>query len=159
MIECTIDTHILAEILMQYSSAKPNLPLTETEFLTLKILSKVNQCILSGGFDGIVVASAFAFIEIINQFQNVSKGKFSLSKLIGLLNQPPDWFIVEPYSSETAKFLISVPKYNLLQENVELADAIHVATAMQRGPQTYLATLDGVLSRLNYKNLGIKHLA
>ncbi len=158
MIECIVDTHILAEILIQYSAIKPNSSLTETEFLTPKILSKINPCIESDGFNGVVVASTFAFIEILNQFQKVSKGLFELPKLIGLLNQPPSWFIVEPYNIETVYHLISVPKYNLKRERVELADAIHVATAIQRGPNTFLATHDGILSRLNYQNLEIIHL-
>ncbi|MEP7317094.1 MAG: hypothetical protein ABI921_00075 [Panacibacter sp.] len=158
MIECTIDTHILAEILIKYSALKPNSLFDENELLTSKILNKINTCIDSNGFEGVVIASTFAFIEIINQFQKVSKGMFNVSKLIGLLNQPPDWFIIEPYTKETAFYLISVPKYNLNHESVELADAIHVATAIQRGPNTFLATHDGVLSRLNYKDLGIIHL-
>lgn len=158
MIECTVDTHVLAEILMQYSTSKPNLTLERTDILTEKILKIVNTCIESNGFSGVVVASTFAFIEIVNKFKAVSKGKFNLSILIAVLNQPPDWFVIEPYSSDTVKKLIKVPKYNLSQESVEMADAIHVATAMQRGPNTYLATHDGVLANLNYKNLELNHL-
>lgn len=158
MIECTVDTHILADMIVQYSAAKPNALMSQTEFLSPKILSKINLSIQSHGFEGVIVASAFAFIEIINQIKKVSKGQFDFPKIIGLLQQPPDWFIVEPYNIDTVNKLILVPKYNLSQQGIELADAIHVATALQRGLGTFLATHDGVLSRINYTTLGIFHL-
>lgn len=158
MIECTIDTHILADLLKQYSSGKNNLPLIESEFITPKISNALNSCIESDGFNGVIVASSFAFIEIINQFKLVSDNKFELSKVIGILRQPPNWFIVEPYTMQTVYFLTLVPKYNLDGNSVEMADAIHIATAMQRGPNTYIATHDKIMSRINYDNLGIRHL-
>lgn len=158
MIECIIDTHVLADLLMQYSSGKPNLPLIESEFITPNILEKLNSCIESDGFEGIVVTSSFSFIEVINRFQVVSKGLFDLPKVVGILKQPPNWFIIEPYSINTVYFLVLIPKYNLDGKSVELADAIHIATAMQRGPNTFIATHDKILSRLNFENLGIRHL-
>lgn len=158
MIECTVDTHILAEILMQYNSALPFLPLIETEILQSGIVRKLNTCICSEGVEGIIASSAFAFIEIINQFDTVSRNGFSISKLLAFIQQPPDWFIVEPYNLETNYHLIKVPKINTIGENVELADAIHVATALQRGPNTMLLSLDGVLSRINFQNLNIVFL-
>jgi predicted nucleic acid-binding protein len=158
MFECTVDTHILAEIMMQYSPSTPKAVLVETEFLTDKVVNKINEAISTDGFSGTIIASAFAFVEIINQMERVSKNKFDVSRVIGFLKQPPEWFIVEPYSHDTVKIMVSVPKFNLRNENVELADAIHVATAMQRGPGTFLATMDGVLTRLSYRNLGIVHL-
>jgi predicted nucleic acid-binding protein len=155
MIECTVDTHILAELLMQYSAAQPNKLFEQTELLTSNITETINICVESNGYNGVVVASSFAFVEILNQFTIVSKGQFELSKVIGILEQPPGWFIVEPYTSQTVHNLIFIPKYNLDGESVELADAIHVATAIQRGPNTLLATHDGILSRINYNNHGI----
>lgn len=158
MIECVIDTHVLADLLTQYSSRNRTKLLNESSFLTKNILKKINDCIVSDGFTGTISASSFAFIEIINQFETVSKNQFKLSKVIGILTQPPDWFITEPFTIETITFLTKIPKYNLKGNAIELADAIHVATAMQRGPNTYLATHDGILKDINYKNLGIFHL-
>ncbi len=158
MIECTVDTHILAEILMQYNPARAELPLVSTESMGPSISKKLNICIESAGFEGVIIASAFAFVEIVNQFKKVSKEKFNMARCIGMLNQPPDWFIVEPFDATTIFHLISVPKFNLKQINIELADAIHVATAMQRGPKTVLVTNDGVLNNLNFDNLNIEVL-
>jgi hypothetical protein len=159
MIECVIDTHVLSDLLIQYNSGKPNEPVIESFFLTKKIRQILNRCIVSDGFDGVVVASTFAFIEILNQFSLISKNQFSISKIVGLLNQPPEWFIIEPFSIETTKKLIEIPKFNLRGEKIELADAIHVATAMQRGPNSILATHDGILTGLNFNKLQLMHIA
>ncbi len=157
MIECTVDTHIVADIFKQYSSAHPNLLLNESNFLTGKIHKFVNECIESNGSESVVITSSFAIVEIVNQFKKISNSEFDIAKLIGILQQPPEWLIIEPFNHETAYYLISVPKY-IGYHSIELTDAIHVATALQRGPNTFLATYDGILKKINYKSLNLNLL-
>lgn len=156
--ECIIDTHILADLLKQYNSGRPNQPLQESKFISKRISHVLNQFIQTEGYNGVIVASTFAFIEILNKFNEIAQDAFDLKKVVGILSQPPDWFVIEPFSGETNRQLISVPKINTNGENIELADAIHVATALQRGPNTMLATHDQTLRNLDFASLNIIHL-
>jgi len=158
MIETVVDTHVLADLLKQFTFNKPNRQLGETEFLTSNILKKINSSIESNGYEGSVVTSSFGFVEILNQFEKIRDSRYELSRIIAILRQPPDWFIVEPFTKETVYNLIKIPKYNLKGDSIELADAIHVATAIQRGPMTYLATHDGRLKSIDYVPLKIQLL-
>lgn len=156
--ECIVDTHILGDILCQFNAAKPNQTLQESRFITRNIAKVLNQCVESEGYSGVVVSSTFAFIEILNKFEEISESRFGIERIIAILNQPPDWFIIEPFSLETNRKLILVPKTNLAGESIELADAIHVATALQRGPSSFLATHDQTLRKLNFDLLELKHI-
>jgi hypothetical protein len=75
-----------------------------------------------------------------------SEGESDLPQIIWILQQPADWLVIEPLAKDTSNRLIEAPKYNKNGKSIELADAIHIATAMQRGPGVLLATHDTALT-------------
>ena len=69
-----------------------------------------------------------------------------------MMNQPPSWLIVEEVNNETAANYCDVP-VSVEGENVSSDDAVHVATAMQRGDDILFLTTDHVLSKLKLPNI------
>ena len=66
--------------------------------------------------------------------------------------QPPSWFIVENLSIDTAIQYCNVPLY-VGEEAVSSDDAVHIATAMQRGDKITFLTTDHILNKLQIKNI------
>lgn len=145
MRDCVIDTHILVEILSQYDSKYSDTLLVKNSILSDKMVEVFNNIIENEGIEGKIVASTLAFVEILNQFNHIAKNKFDRFKLYGFIQQPPEWFEIEVLDLNTVNYYKNLPKFNNSNVNIELADALHVATAYQRGPSTQLATLDGKL--------------
>lgn len=149
--EIVLDTHFLSELLKQFSFDNPNAELKKDGFLSNKTLSIINNIICNR--DGQIIVSAFAFIEIINKIERISEKKFTISTVRRFIADPPEWMVIEPINLEVCEEFISIIKNTKIIKTVELADAIHVATAMARGNGTYLLTMDDTLLSLNIDSI------
>lgn len=155
MPDCVLDTHILAEIISQYNPSNPISVINDCDAMSEELVREINKIIIYEGYNGLLVASSFAFIEVANKFDDVSKNRFTTERFYGFLRQPPVWFLIEPMSPDTCKHFIEIPKFSTKAEPIELADAIHVATALQRGPKTILATADHKLHDLSLRGISV----
>lgn len=155
--ECVLDTNFLAELITQYDFKYPNELLKINGIFTKKVVNLVNSIIANEEVGGRIVASSLAFVEISNKFSEISESesRFGKSKMLNFIKQPPIWFIIEPLDINTCKKFISIPKNTYNDKKIELTDACHVATAMQRGKDTYFATTDQKIWDINYQNLEI----
>ena len=96
------------------------------------MLGVVNGIIGDDDENGYIIASIFAFVELINKFDVIFSGAISIERLVSILVQPPSWLIIESIDINTALNFCDVP--NLVEgKNVSSDDAVHVATALQRG--------------------------
>ncbi len=148
-----VDTCVLAGILLQYNPVAPHDKLVESPFLKqdmLKLLNKIIEDRLSDS--GYVIASIFAFVELINKMKSIFGEKLSLERINSVISQPPSWLIIEPMDVQTANFFCDVPDM-VDGENVSSDDAVHVATAMQRGDKLTFLTTDHILKKLKLDNI------
>lgn len=109
---------------------------------------------------GYIVASTFAFLELINKFDQIfekelESGNISLERITAILQQPPSWLIIENVDFETAKNYCKVPNSVSSGTRISSDDAVHIATALQRGDKIYLLTVDHVLKQLKINNITV----
>ncbi len=151
---CYIDTCILADILIQYNALYPSLPLKCSRFIGPNMLVEINRAVVSMGDMGMLLTSTFAFIELMNKFNEIFRDTnikhFSLSNFI---KQPPAWITIEDVSEITSLYLCDVPVATPSGEPVSGDDAIHVATALSRGEKLSFCTTDTRLSQLSLPNI------
>ena len=140
--EYVLDVNILKEVLRQYDSKYPNKKLTLVNGFDRNTIQSINRVIENEGYNGRIVASSFAFIEILNKISEISAGQYTLDKIRAFINQPPEWFIIEPIDIETCCHYFSIPKFTSQNKGIELADAIHLATAYQRGDKAIFVSTD-----------------
>ena len=129
-----IDTHILVEIIQAYNSKEP-LSQLNLKRLPIDVSNQINGIISNKGDYGYVVSSALGFVEIANQFEKISDGKFDEVKFKGFVAQPPSWFLIEPISLECIRNLHEIDSYVIVDDKVvpiEINDAIHAATVLTR---------------------------
>lgn len=153
---CFLDTHVFADLLLQYDSSLPNNLLEPKGFLSDRIVKRINPLIEGEGRDGIVLTSAFCIVEVLNKFPEIYKDIADpirlMSKLYGFLKQTPDWFLIDEININTTVSLIDVPNKNRIGELISGDDAILIATALQRD-NVYFCTFDNRLANLNLENI------
>ena len=66
-----VDTCVLSDIISQYDPSNPHKLLSEGQNLKKKMLEVVNGIIGDDDENGYIVASTFAFVELINRFEVV----------------------------------------------------------------------------------------
>jgi predicted nucleic acid-binding protein len=142
-----VDTCVLSDIISQYDPSYPHKHLSEGKNLKKKMLGVVNGIIGDEDDNGYIIASSFAFVELINRFNVVFEGAITIERLISILVQPPSWLIIEDINEETAMNFCDVPN-SVEGKNVSSDDAVHVATAMQRGDDILFLTTDNILSKM-----------
>jgi len=154
--DCFLDTHVLADLLLQFDSSLPNNSLEPRGFLSKNILQKINPLIEGEGRDGVVIASVFNFVEIINKLPEIygKDAQKMTSKLYAFLMQTPDWFLIDDMKSETVLSFVDVPLRNCRGDSISGDDAILLASALQRG-KVYFCTFDTRLDGLNLNNITI----
>lgn len=143
-----VDTCVLSDIIRQYNPLCPRNPLQEGNYLKKDMLRYVNQIITDVEDNGYIIASTFAFVELINKLDDIFSGSVSKERLLGVVNQPPSWFIVEDMNKDTAIHFCDVPA-SVGGTSISSDDAIHVATAMQRGDALLFLTTDQTISKLS----------
>ena len=148
-----VDTCVLADILIQYNPLAPYERMEETAFLKKDMLKHLNRIIEDNQSDsGYIIVSIFAFVELINKIGYIFSGQLSIERLTSIISQPPGWLIIEPMDEQTASCFCEVP--NVVDgENVSSDDAVHVATAMQRGDKLTFLTTDHILRKMRFDNI------
>ena len=148
-----VDTCVLADILLQYNPLAPYERMEESAFLKKDMLIVLNNIIEDRLSDnGYIVVSIFAFVELINKIESIFSGQLSLDRITSIISQPPSWLIIEPMNNHTANCFCDVPTV-VDGENVSSDDAVHVATAMQRGDKLTFLTTDHILKKMNLDNI------
>lgn len=148
-----VDTCVLADILAQYNPLKPHEKLEERPFLKKNMVKLVNKIVEDeNGDSGYIVASSFAFVELINKINTIFSGNMKIERLMSIMSQPPSWLIIEPMNEQTAIFFCDVP--NVVNgENVSSDDSVHVATALQRGDELTFLTTDHILKNMAFQGI------
>jgi len=142
-----VDTCVLTDIISQYDPSNPHKLLSERQNLKKEMLVVVNGIIGDDDKDGYIIASTFAFVELINKFDVIFSGVITIERLVSILVQPPSWLIIEDINIDTALNFCDVPN-SVDGENISSDDAVHVATAMQRGDDILFLTTDHILSKM-----------
>lgn len=169
MDDLVLDTSIISEFLNQYFdhslAARGSGEFAARGRLSGPIAAELNRIIhrfwrYDHGFadddphsGGIVVASAFAFIELARSWDKMVGTSFSIVQVEAFLRQPPDWFDLAPVDHSLLPFYIDVPGtvfVNHEEVGIEWCDAIHVATALSRGPTCLLATSDTRIAAIDF---------
>ena len=151
-----VDTCVLSDMMRQYDPCLPNAGFVEGVFLKKNMLRMINSVVQDmDGTSGYIVVSAFAFLELINKFSDISKKTMSLNRIIATIQQPPSWMIIEETNLETAKEFCKVPNAIGTGEHISADDAVHIATALQRGDDITLLTTDHVLKLLNLQRISV----
>ena len=154
MLDIVLDTNMLADILAQVYEAESRLrpAFYEKDSISAELAQAANRIVRSWGdplidrYPGQLVASALAFVEISRQWKYIVKGRFSVEQMAAFVEQPPEWFVVEPVDEILVSTLCEVPaKVETSSGEVrslEWTDAIHLATAFVRGDTAKLAVTD-----------------
>jgi len=142
------DTCVLADIICQYDPRNPHKLLSEGKNLRKDMLKIVNTIVEDEEENGYIVASTFAFVELINRFDACFTGLITIERLMSIMNQPPSWLIIENINIDTSQCFCDVPN-SIDGENVSSDDSVHVATALQRGDNIFFLTTDHILSKMD----------
>jgi len=159
MADVVLDTNILADFLAQFFGAvrRGHTSFAKQDTITGELARRINQIIrwhdwnLESGEDveqypGMVVASTFAFVEIARKWTDIVKGRFEVTQMAAFVEQPPEWFTVEPVDENLVVAFCDAPTDVLMahreMQSLEWADAVHIATAFGRGDDSLLAVTD-----------------
>jgi len=154
MADIVLDTNILSDFLGQYfSSRSRRVPVFHSQnSISAELAHGINQIVqqwddpLIDQYPGHLVASSLAFVEMSRKWQQVVRERFTVIQMAAFLEQPPDWFLIEPVDETLVSILCDVPAdVNMINgesRSVEWTDAIHIATALIRGADTRLAVTD-----------------
>ena len=86
------------------------------------------------------ILTCFVLITLVASVSMVVKG---------FMLQPPSWFIVEPMTDVTARYFSNIPNCTAKYEPISSDDAVHLATALQRGDDVKFLTSDHKLKVLD----------
>jgi len=129
MADLVLDVGALADLLAQCFQAgdwtKPRVQ--TTHFLTSEDSRRINRIVWGDG-RYVVVASAVAFAELARKWDEIVAGRFQPYQLAAFLQDPPDWFVVEPVDEDLIPLFGEVP----IVQKLEWPDIIHAATVLSR---------------------------
>lgn len=132
------DTSVLCDIIIQYFSDDFNREypdFKEQGFVnknTAKILNEISREFESTRY---IIASAFAFVELSRKFNRIFLNHITIDQFRSFIEQPPDWFLIADVDEKLFEYLLDTPAFvtiNANIQNIEWADAIHIATALSR---------------------------
>jgi len=155
MTDLVLDVGALAEMLAQIFACPERDSIhfhsdTEKKFITDRVAALMNRVVHSHG-QFVMVASALAFVELANKWEEIVNTRFHPRQLAAFLSDPPDWFAVAAIDRELIPYLCAVPAKVILPNGkvtpVEWTDAIHAATAYSRS-QARLVTTDSKLRQI-----------
>jgi predicted nucleic acid-binding protein len=166
MPDVILDTNILADLLSQFFGAaqRGRARFVEQDTITRELARKTNQIVRwhdwhlralddEDRYPGRVVASTFAFVEIARKWTDIVKGRFEIEQMASFIEQPPEWFVIEPVDENLVLAFCDVPTDVLMANgelrSVEWADAVHIATAFGRGYDSLLAVTDREMRQVN----------
>jgi hypothetical protein len=151
---CYVDTCILSDILIQYNPLYSSRPLKTSKFLRPNMLNEINNAIESSGDNGMIITSSFAFIELINKFNEIfTDGHIQPYTIHNFIKQPPLWITIEDLNDKISWYIGEVPQNTPKMEPISGDDAIHLATAISRGEPITFCTTDTRMNQLKIKNI------
>lgn len=156
--DLVLDTHILSDFIAEYYRVdvdKGRL-FKKGGILSNRIVDILNEVIKdyeeNGAFSrGLIVTSAFSFIEITRKFDEVSKGAYSIIQLKAFIENHPDWFYIIEVDESLYEFFYRVPAYVYdegVKKNIEWPDAVHCATVLSRD-MAFLVTRDQRIQKID----------
>lgn len=137
-----LDSDYLAEFLMQYFDAdlanRGDGRFQANGFISHDLARRLNNIMILSrdGISNLVIASAFAFIEIARKWDSLAEGMFTVDQLHAFVYEPPPWFSIAPVDYDLLPSFIDVPtaiKVSSTLEAIEWTDAVHMATVISRG--------------------------
>jgi predicted nucleic acid-binding protein len=152
--DIVLDTNILSDFLAQYfASGSRRSPVFHKQgFISLELAQGMNKIIqwwndpFINQHPGHLVASTLAFVEIARKWDYIVRERFDVVQMAVFIEQPPEWFIIEPLDEALVSLLCDVPADVQMTQggirSIEWTDAVHIATAFIRGPGTRLAVTD-----------------
>jgi predicted nucleic acid-binding protein len=154
MPDIVLDTNVLADFLAQLfeSESRASPVFYEDGFISTELAQRMNRVVqwwndsFIDQYPGHLVASTLAFVELSRKWERIVRGRFNAIQMAAFIEQPPEWFIVEPLDEALVSTLCDVPAYvKMAQGNfrsLEWTDAVHIATVFIRGTDTRLAASD-----------------
>jgi len=144
MADLVLDAGALADLLTQCFQTddwtKPRV--APSRFISSESSRQINRIVWGHG-PYVVAASTMAFVELVRKCEQIVAGRFEPYQLATFLQDPPDWFVVEPVDEHLIPLFGQVP----MIQSLEWPDAIHVATALSR-QEGCLVTADRVLRQV-----------
>lgn len=153
----TLDTGALSDFLTQYfaSDRRDQPQFMRSGLLPSAVIWQMNR-IAKGSGDAVVVASSLAFVELTKKWDNLVSGAFSVSQLAAFIENPPEWFVIDPIDNSILPFFARCPSAIISakgqEEPIEWTDAVHIATALSRSP-CFLVTTDQRINQLQLAGL------
>ena len=149
-----VDTCVLSDILKQYNPSNPRQSYVQSHFLSNTMVQNINPIVTDSEENGYIIASVFAFVELFNKFDKIFLGSsVTIERIKGFMLQPPSWFIVEPMTDVTARYFSNIPNCTAKYEPISSDDAVHLATALQRGDDVKFLTSDHKLIELDIPHI------
>ena len=162
MPDIVLDTDALADFLRQYFGAadRGHSSFVEGAWLSKQAARIINRiiaiCESNAPVSSHVIASTFAFAEIVRKWQVLLGEHVQAYQLRAFLVEPPEWFLVAAVDTTLIPFYCQLPASVSMEDRsvkpIEWTDAIHTATAISRNeprqPQCYLATRDSRIVRI-----------
>ena len=153
--DLVLDTHVLTEFIAQYFECpnRDDFRVIKRDCITeerARLLNRVLKSYYNENLfeNGLIITSAFSFIEICRQFQTVTGGRYTKLQLKSFINDLPPYIEVAPIDRVLSEAICDAPKTVILSngnaEKIELPDAIHYATYLTRD-NAFLVTDDGKL--------------
>jgi predicted nucleic acid-binding protein len=152
MLDLVMDTGPLADLLGQYFQAedRDTLHFTESSYLSTDTVREINL-IVHGDGRHLIAASTMAFVELARKWDEIVTERFAPRQLAAFLEDPPDWFSIEPVDEDLVPTLIQVPPEVMMPDGtakpLEWPDAIHIATTLGR-QEAKLITSDRRMLRM-----------
>lgn len=162
MADIVLDTDVLADFLAQYfgMAQRGFGPFVPGTWLSEGAARIINQVVRAYHPDypatSFVVASAFAFLEMVRKWDQLLGERVRPYQMRAFLETPPNWFLVTAVDSTLVPFYCRLPAAVQTPDGslkpIEWTDGIHVATALSRNeperPPCALATNDRRLIRI-----------
>lgn len=151
---CYVDTCVISDMLKQYNALHPYNAFSTSTYLKQHMLVEINRAVETKGEEGMIITSAFTFVELINKFFDIfNDSKVQVHSIRNFLKQPPSWITIEDINTATSLCLTDIPQKTPSGAPISGDDAIHIATAISRGETISFCTTDSKLKQLNLPNI------
>lgn len=153
MADVVLDVGPLCDLLTQYFRAEDrnSLVFQPSEYFDKDICARINKIVHENGIRNVIATSAISFVELCRKWEQIAGDELSPFQLASFLNDPPDWFSIEPVDETLIQNFMDAPSDVRLPNGevkpIEWIDAIHIATFLNRG-EAILVAADKSISAL-----------
>lgn len=159
MPDIVLDTNVLTSFIKGYYffNVKSEGKFQKCNFVSKDLADRINYIIETNReygtlSDGVILCSALGIIEIARKFESISKDNFSIDQFKAFVESPPEWFVIMPLNNDLFEKLAQLPMKVKVSENnfqvLEWADMIHVATALTRDEECFIAATDQRITKI-----------